>query len=272
MQTDYKEKSTITVDENDVLAFAKKIERNQLEDKTFSEKIDEYIGGKLRPDEVLKIGTTPYCLRAVGANAIPLVVTQGVIANSMESSTIISKSISKKHTEQHNIPESVIKNIPQALRNPVLICKGNLRDTLVVISDLKNKEQQNVIVPMVLNVKGQHGRVNRITTIHGKKNIQNFLNKAIADNSILAMNTKKADELFSDIGIQSPQSTTIICFDNSIAYSTQNVKRPEQNIQAEIENSLSSDKSISGSKTNIEYYSLSSQPNGKFGIGAILKK
>ncbi len=242
MQTDYKEKSTITVDENDVLAFAKKIERNQLEDKTFSEKIDEYIGGKLRPDEVLKIGTTPYCLRAVGANAIPLVVTQGVIANSMESSTIISKSISKKHTEQHNIPESVIKNIPQALRNPVLICKGNLRDTLVVISDLKNKEQQNVIVPMVLNVKGQHGRVNRITTIHGKKNIQNFLNKAIADNSILAMNTKKADELFSDIGIQSPQSTTIICFDNSIAYSTQNVKRPEQNLQYDnIIDKLSSD-------------------------------
>lgn len=237
MQTDNKEKSTITVNEADVIAFAKKIERNQLEDKNFSEKIDDYINGKLRPDEVLRVGTTPFCLREVGADAIPLVVTQSVIANSMENTGTLSNNTSKKHTEQHNVPESVIKNIPQALRNPVLICKGNLRDTLVVISDQKNKEQQNIIVPMVLNVKGQHGRVNRITTIHGKKNIQNYLNKAIKDNTILAMNTKKADELFSDIGIQSPQSTTIICFDNSIAYSTQNVKHPEQNIQAEVDSS-----------------------------------
>lgn len=33
--------------------------------------------------------------------------------------------------------------------------------------------------------------------------------------------------MFLDIGVRSPQSATIICFDNSIAYSTQNVNIPE---------------------------------------------
>ncbi len=258
-----KNKATITVNEDDLLAFAKKIERNQFEDKSFADKIDDYINGKLRPDEVLKLGTTPFCIREVGAAAIPLVVNQSVIANSMENTGTLSNNIIRKHTEPHDVPETVIKKLPQALRNPVLICKGNLQDTIVVISELKNKEQQNIIVPMVLNVKGKHGYVNRITTIHGKKNIQNYLNKAIKDNMLLAMNTKKADELFSDIGIQSPQSTTIICFDDSIAYSTQNVKHPEQNIKAEIENNRSSDNSISNTEQNVEFYAIGSQPNEK---------
>ena len=39
------------------------------------------------------------------------------------------------------------------------------------------------------------------------------------------MNIKKAEKLSSHIGIQSPKSATILCFDDSIPYSDENVKR-----------------------------------------------
>ncbi|MCQ2419939.1 MAG: YodL domain-containing protein [Clostridia bacterium] len=39
------------------------------------------------------------------------------------------------------------------------------------------------------------------------------------------MNMKKAEELFSHIGIQPPKSATILCFDDSITYTDENVKR-----------------------------------------------
>ncbi len=224
------EKSTITVDENDLIAFAKKIERNNSEDKNFVVKIDDYLSGKLPPNEVLRIGTTPNCIRATGAKAIPLVITQSVLANSMENIEA-SKTASIKHSEQHDIQVDVIKSLPKLMRNPIMIIKGKLPDTIVLLSEAKNKEGQNIVVPMILDVKGQNGRVNRVTTIHGKKNLENYLNKVIASSSIMAINKTKADKLFSDIGIQSPKSTTIICFDNSISYSMHNVKIPEQNLQ-----------------------------------------
>ena len=160
-----KNKSTITVDENDVLAFAKKIERNQFEDKSFADKIDDFVNGKLSSNEVLKIGTTPFCLRAVGANAVPLVVTQSVLENSLETTNEVSKNTSKKHSEQHDIPTDVIKSLPKAMRNPVLICKGNKPGTLIVVSEQKNKDNQNVIIPVHLNVKGKNSSVN-LSLIH----------------------------------------------------------------------------------------------------------
>lgn len=224
------EKSTITVDEDDLIAFAKKIERNNSEDKNFAVKIDDYLSGKLPPNEVLRIGTTPNCIRATGAKAIPLVITQSVLANSMENIEA-SKTASIKHSEQHDIQVDVIKSLPKLMRNPIMIIKGKLPDTIVLLSEAKNKEGQNIVVPMILDVKGQNGRVNRVTTIHGKKNLENYLNKVIESSSIMAINKTKADKLFSDIGIQSPKSTTIICFDNSISYSMHNVKIPEQNLQ-----------------------------------------
>lgn len=222
-------KSTLKVDENDILKYAKKIEKNAVEDKVFSEKIDAYIQKKLKPDEVLRIGTTPNALKIIGAKAIPIVVTQGVIANSMEGNIPLSNNNRRKHTEQHDIPVEVIKALPKAIRNPVLICNGNRLNSIIVVSRFKNKENQNIVIPVELSVKGKNGIVNRVSTIHGKKNIQNFLLKAEAENNILAMNRKEADQMYSDIGIQSPKSTTIICFDSSIAYSTQNVKGFEKN-------------------------------------------
>ena len=53
-----------------------------------------------------------------------------------------------------------------------------------------------------------------------------------AQNGILAMHIKKAEEPSSNIGLQLPKSATILCFDDSIAYSTANVKRGmEQSLQ-----------------------------------------
>ena len=119
------EKSTITVDENDLLLFARKIEKNNLEDKNFAIKVDNFISGKLPPNEVLRIGTTPNCLKATGAEAIPLVITQSVLSNSMENIEA-SKTSSKKLTEQHDIQIDIIKSLPKLIRNPILINKGNL--------------------------------------------------------------------------------------------------------------------------------------------------
>ena len=131
----------------------------------------------------------------------------------------------KHHTEGHGIPQETLAIIPDALRNPVFIMKGNRAGSFVVISDMTDRNGNNLLFAVTLNVHGQKGTVNRIDSIYGKKNMLNYLQRAISSDSILAMNTKKAEELSSYIGCQSPKSATILCFDDSITYTDENVKR-----------------------------------------------
>ena len=114
--------------------------------------------------------------------------------------------------------------LPQIARNPALIAKGNSPGTVILVSEIKNPEGENIIVPIKLNVQGNRTIVNRVSSIYGKKNISNYLQSLENSNGILAINKEKAVRLYEDTGSQFPQSLTAIRFDNSIAYSTQNVK------------------------------------------------
>lgn len=197
-----------------------KIQRNKEEDERFSQSIQAYLRGDYGNETVFRVGTTPYCMRIVGAKAIPVVISQSVLFNSLASG-----KASKAHTEGHDIPPETLEKIPEAIRNPIFVCRGHRPDTLAVICDLTDKEQRNLLVAFALDVQGAHSKVNRITTVFGKKNITQFVQKTIDSDGILAMNIKKAEKLSSHIGIQSPKSATILCFDDSIPYSDENVKK-----------------------------------------------
>ena len=104
-------------------------------------------------------------------------------------------------------------------------------NSIVLVTELKNKAGEHLIVPIALD--RQNGKVNRITTIYGKKNLDNYLEANLSN--IIALNEKKADNLLSDIGFQLPKSTyeAVIRYDDSIAYSVDNVKHPVKENQRE---------------------------------------
>lgn len=219
------EKSTITVDEDDILRMSAKIQQNKNEDIRFAEQVDKFIEGKLKNYETLSLGTTPNVLYLLNSKSDSLTMNQNVLKNSLNDE---SQHI-KGHSSGHDIPVDILKKIPEAIRNPICIIKGQYNSTVVAITELKNKNDKNVIVPIALDLNGLNTTVNKVTSVYGKNNISNYLQKY--QNSILAINTEKADKLYRDIGRQLPKLNTIICFDNSISYSMQNVKIPEQNLQ-----------------------------------------
>ena len=229
MQTDNKEKATIMVDENDILKMSEKIQQNKRDDEHFSAQIDKFIEGKMPIFETLSLGATPNILHLVGANADTLTMKQSVLRNSMFD----EDRHTSKHSSGHDIPAEIIKQLPEALRSPILILKGQHPHTVVALTELKNKEDKNILVPIALDLRSTDSTVNKVTSLYGKNDISHYLNKY--KNDIIAVNEKKAEELFTTIGYQLSKTTSAICYDNSIAYSTQNVKHPEQNIQAEVD-------------------------------------
>ena len=169
--TDNKEKSTITVDEKDILDMSDKIRQNMRDDAEFAEQVDKFLDGKLKVFEVLSLGNTPNVLHLVGAEADTLTMNQSVLRNSMMPENEKMHS----HTQGHDISSEIIKRLPEHLRNPILILEGQHPKTVIVISELKNNDNKNVIVPIALDLRSVNSTVNKITSIYGKNNIKNYL-------------------------------------------------------------------------------------------------
>lgn len=229
-------KATITVDEDEILKFAKKIAKNMNEDKSFSEQVDKFVEGKMPNYQTISLGSTPNVLYLVGAKATELTIRQNVLRNSI----LNESQKANRHFSGHNIPIETIKKLPEQLRSPILILKGQHPNTVVVVTELKNRYSKNIIVPIALNLKSVNSIVNKVTTIYGKDNINKYLLNH--QNQIIAYNKEKTDRLHKDIGLQLPKLNAAICYDNSISYSMQSVKnyapQNSESMSDELENEI----------------------------------
>lgn len=226
------EKSTITVDENDILQMSAKIQQNHLDDVHFAEQVDKFVEGKTKIYETLSLGATPNVLYLVGANANELTIKQNVLKNSLLDDSLKLNG----HFSGHNIPVETIKKLPDQLRNPILILQGHYPNTVVAVTELKNKDNNRIIVPIALDLKSVDNIVNKVSSIYGKDNINKYISHH--QDQILAYNKEKTDRLHKDIGLQLPKLNTVICFDNSIAYTTKNVKSPTADLSKEKANQV----------------------------------
>lgn len=199
----------------------KKIIENYNNDLLFNNQLDDYFLGSLNPGASIKIGTTPYSILLVNANKYDLVINQSVLKNSMNSEDIKIKH----HSSGHNISLEFIKKLPEAIRNPLMIFKGR-NNSIILITDFMDFKNRNIIIPIELNCQGYANKVNKITSIYGRTNIEKFIKKHLVEKNILAYNKNKTDKLFYQIGQQLSNDEQIISYDDSISYTTENVKYP----------------------------------------------
>lgn len=174
--------------------------------------------------EVINVCSTPNILKILSSKARKIVISQKDLRNS-----IISKeNKTKGHTEGHEIPKQEIYKLSKAIRNPIMVLKGNKRNenSVIILTELLNKDGDNIFVPISLD--RHNGKISDISTMYGKKNLSSYLLNNMS--KILAVNIKKAD-MFANIGNQYSKSIydTVNCFDDSIAYTIKNVKYPQKN-------------------------------------------
>ena len=131
-----------------------KISRNEQEDIAFSEMIDRFKSGKMAVHEVLRVGTTPYCLRIAGAGTMPIRLSQSVLSNSNATSAEqISNANKKRHTSPHGISVDVLKKLPKGLRCPLIVYKGNKPNTMCSLLEIQNENKQNIFLSILFDKK-----------------------------------------------------------------------------------------------------------------------
>lgn len=226
IDVDIDEQTLHVYDDDSPITSFEDIRNDKFQSSDFKNLIDEFIN-KSTSTGIFTICKTPYSLQIVGANAENVTISAKTIQNSINPPDIKMSG----HTSGHNISVDTIKQLPEYIGNPLLIANGSKSNTIVVLTEVKDNNDKNIIIPIEINKLQKGAEVNQVLSIYGKEHIKNYLNKLTGNNLILAYNKEKADELFTVTGANSPAATSIICYNNSITYTKDNVKYPLHNCE-----------------------------------------
>lgn len=217
MPVQEKEKFTLTVDESDILTLSQKIQKYKDEDKAFSESLEKYLANPEEETKPLTVGSTTNALAISGANPeLKIIINPSTIKKCMSESS--------EHYHGHGLSADIMKQLPEQLRNPAMIFKGSKDNSLVAITELKDKENHEIMIAVSLSDQNGFREVNRISSVYGKEHMKNYLESQIEKENLIACNTEKAEEMLHSKGLQLPKENTFFSYDNSIAYSDENVK------------------------------------------------
>ncbi len=224
----------VTEKEAEILKSAEKILLNNEEEKLFKENLRKMLDGdKQLSSRPLIIGKTPNALAICGADSnLNVQITKKVIDKCLrpeirdENGRLIGKT-------GHGLTEQQLVDSLNNIKKPAIILQGSRDDSLVAITDLQDNKGRQIITIIQLDQSSNNSVVNNITSVYGRTELAEYIKNNFRDGKVLAINKEKANELHLSIGKSYPKAAAIISFDNSIAYSTQNVKYSERNVDKE---------------------------------------
>ena len=188
-------KSYINLDENSKVDNNKinnqnNISNDSLQQSTnntdiFSKQVDEVLNGNFPQKDMLIVSqNTPKILQDIGLNDLPITLTQRHLK------TIMNASGEYKGANYHNLGVDLVKQLPQAIANPLNVLKSNTdSNSIVVITELADKQDRPVIASIKIDGRGQINNIeidtNVLTSAYGKDNYDSFMKKNIANGNML---------------------------------------------------------------------------------------
>ena len=158
----------------------------------FEAQIDNWLEGNMKSSELFDVGDTPEVLLALGADELPVVMTQDVM--------------SKITGGKHNISLDEIKHIPYAIADPIMVFESATVDNaFVILTELTDKMGNDVVVAMHLNRTEKHIKINRISSVYGKQNVEGFVESQIKSGNLKYINKNKSLLWSQSRGLQLPK-------------------------------------------------------------------
>ncbi len=197
--------------------------------KSFAQQVDDFKQGKIPVNDSLLVGRTPKIWQDVGFNAVPVTINQ----------THVDYAVNGTKDSDHFIGEAVLKQIPQAMEEPVAIIKSQTHpDRAEVILTLTHNGKQ-VVVPIEVDGFGTQNSIsidsNALVSILGKNSALKQLETALRNNNqgditLLYWNKKEATALLQAPGHQLPNHLPQDGFIHSIHESGSTVKTRYENV------------------------------------------
>ena len=179
-------------------------------DANLRQQFDDWLYGKMPYNGAFDLGKTPDILKKYGAQDLPLVMTQEVMA----------KITGMKHT----VSLDELAKLPDQIANPIMLFKGSVPNSFTVVTEITDKEGNDVLAAIHLNKRQERLYVNNVASVYGKENMINYVKKNIDSGKLLFADAKKAPMWFTTRGLQLPKVVqTIIDANNIIRNSVEKV-------------------------------------------------
>ena len=150
-----------------------------------------------------------------------------------DSDLIMLPSVIEKITGgKHSISLDEISKLPEQLNDPILLFKGTVPDSVVALTEITDKQGNDVIA--AIHINKQYGRsvVNRIASLYSKSNeygsnkIVSYINNQINQGNLLYASKNKAPNWFTTRGLQLPNVVqTMLDANTIISNNTDNVNK-----------------------------------------------
>ena len=106
---------------------------------------------------------------------------------------------------KHSIALDELSKLPDQIANPVMLFKGSVPNSFVVLTEMQDKSGKEVITAIHLKRYQNRMQVNRIASVYGKDNIVGYVNGNLKAGNLLDVDTKKAPTWFTSRGLQLPK-------------------------------------------------------------------
>lgn len=166
---------------------------------------DEYSRGvQPRSRESIYISPTPGVLIAMGMSQ------RGIYMNKRHAMSVISpRNDSKPH---HGLTQGDLSRLPELLATPAIVTEGlngsTNPESIVMILPYVNNEDEPLMAIIRPNEKVSYELetvdANRLASIYGKRNVNNFLQSAIEQEKLLYVDKEKTEELATQTRLQLP--------------------------------------------------------------------
>ena len=186
----------------------------KLATKRIPKQIEKSMTGKMLSSEHIKLGKTPEILKKYGIIEGEMLMPQGVVPEvaypagyrqALAKGTGMSENQIKK-IQGHDLGFEVIRQIPEKIRNPIAILKSDTQEgSIVVLTDMVDKYNQPIIVPIKVDQKGYSEFASVIPSMYGRKGFTEFMEKQGKKGNILYWNKKKNLQHFPGNGVQFPE-------------------------------------------------------------------
>ena len=168
------------------------------EGTSFSQEIDAWVDdGYSYSHPPIHVMQTPLSLQLVGVKPLPVYVDPSKLRKTML-------------TNHPEITPEILKQLPEALRDPMMIFRSKTQpDRIVVALSLKDSQGVEILVPFALDKPKVWEQANIITAIYGKDDRHgrprySWYKDNIKDGFLLYANREKAAQFLLSAGVQFP--------------------------------------------------------------------
>lgn len=170
----------------------------------FALEVDQALAGELSQYNALKVCDTPEILIQAGCQPLPMLYTQKHLRDAVHPKG--------KNSHWHGLAVEQIKQLPELMQEPVMlfdsISPHNPENMLIALL-AADQENMPLIVSLRANGTGTYDLekvpTNFITSIYGRVNFAQYLERVTEADALLYWNKEKSQELFRVLGLPLPQ-------------------------------------------------------------------